>query len=302
MKTKIYLVASLILLFGINVFAQLTLPRESQRSEFTQTVGDTRVAVVYHRPNIKGRPVWGTAAANGDIKTMDGSKEALVAYGRVWRTGANENTTFEVSNDVKINGQMLPAGKYGLHTIPNKDEWTIIFSKVNNAWGSFTYDPKDDQLRVTAKPQKAEFQETMEIGLENIKSGSADFAIRWADVRVPFTIDVGDYNARVVEDIRKQMTTLKADDTTTAVSGANYVFAQKMTANYAEAITWLDASLKNKETAGALVAKANLQAETGNKAEAIKNLERAIAAAKAANPKANTANLEKRLADWKAGK
>ncbi len=152
------------------------------------------------------------------------------------------------------------------------------------------------------KPQTAEFQETMTLGLENIKTSSADFAIRWEKVRVPFTIDVGDYNSRVVGNIRKQMTMLKADDTRSPVDAANYIFVQKMKADYAEAINWLDMSLKVKETANALVVKANLQAETGNKAEAIKNLERAIAVAKAANPKANIAQLEKRLADWKAGK
>lgn len=301
MKTKLYLAGILTLIFASNALAQLSLPRDSQREEVTQTVGDTKISIVYHRPNIKGRKVWADAppTATGTA-TLDGTTDALVNYGHVWRTGANENTTFETSNDVKINGQTLPAGKYGLHTIPNKDEWTIIFNKVNDAWGSFSYDAKNDQLRVTAKPQTAEFQETLSLGLENIKAGTADFAIRWGNVRVPLTIDVGDFNSRVLGNIRRQMTTLKADDFRTPVDAANYIYNQKMAANYAEAITWLDQSLKTKETANALAAKANLQAETGNKIEAVKNLERAISVAKAANPKANTAQLEKRLADWKA--
>lgn len=303
MKNKFLIMGIIALFCCVNALAQISLPRDSQREEVTQTVGDTKISIVYHRPNIKGRKVWADAPTTATgTATLDGTTDALVNYGHVWRTGANENTTFETSNDVKINGQTLPAGKYGLHTIPNRDEWTIIFNKVNDAWGSFSYDAKNDQLRVTAKPQTAEFQETLALGLENVKPGTADFAIRWANVRVPLTIDVGDYNSRVIGNIRRQMTMLKTDDFRTPVDAANYIYNQKMTANYAEAITWLDQSLKTKETANALVAKANLQAETGNKPEAVKNLERAISVAKAANPKANTAQLEKRLADWKASK
>lgn len=309
MKSKLYFSAILIAVFCSSALAQLTLPRDSQRADVMQTVGDTKISLTYHRPNIKGRKVWGEPVKEGDAnKTQDGStmtdKTApLVAYGIVWRTGANENTTFETSNDIKINGQTLPAGKYGLHSIPGPNEWTLIFNKVNNAWGSFSYDATKDQLRVTAKPQKVnDFEETLWLGLENIKPTTADFVIRWENVRVPFTIDVGDMDTRVLAYIRQQMATLKADDMRSAVDAASYIMDKKLTGNYQEAIGWLDASLKNKETAGLLVAKANLQAETGNKAEAIKNLERAIAVAKAANPKANTAGLEKRLADWKAGK
>lgn len=284
MKKAIFLVGILTLIFAVNCYAQLNLPRESQRAEVVQTVGDTRVALVYNRPNTKSRLIWG----------------ALVPYGEVWRTGANENTTFEVSNDVKINGQTLPAGKYGLHTIPNKNEWTIIFNKVNNEWGSFKYDEKQDQLRVKVKPLTGEFQETMSLGLENVAATTADVVMRWENLRVPFTIDVGDVNSRVLGNIRQQMTTLKSDDFRTPIDAANYIYSQNMKANYNEAINWLDASLKNKETANALGLKANLLAETGKKAEAITNAERAIKVAKSANPKANTDALEKRLAEWRS--
>ncbi len=284
---KINLILIAILCLSFSASAQLNLPRDSQRAEVAQTVGDTRVALVYHRPNTKGREVWGK----------------IVPYNEVWRTGANENTTFETNHDLKINGQTLPAGKYGLHTIPNKDEWTIIFNKVNDAWGSFTYKPENDQLRVTAKPQiVAESQETMSLGFENIKPTSAEVAVRWEKLRVPFTIDVGDMNARVLEDIRGQVKNLKAGDSKTPIDAANYIYGQKMTANYNEAIGWLDASLKTKETANALGVKANLLAAAGRKAEAITTAERAIIVAKAANPKANTSELEKRVAEWKGVK
>ncbi|MDQ3749849.1 MAG: DUF2911 domain-containing protein [Acidobacteriota bacterium] len=286
MKTKFYLAVTLILLGCSSVFAQLTLPRESQRQSVTQTIGDTTVAVVYHRPNVKDRKIW----------------DGLEKYGAVWRTGANENTTFEVSNDVKINGQVLPKGKYGLHTIPNKDEWTIIFNKVNNEWGSFNYDQKQDALRVTVKPLKAELQETMSLGFENVKANTADVVIAWERVKVPFTIDVGDVAGRTLTNIRTQMASLKTDDFRTPAQAAGWVLNSKMSANYEEALKWIDASIKTRETVGNLYTKARLLAELNRKDEAIATVEKAIAMGKAATPAVNTADLEKKLNEWKASK
>lgn len=301
MKKTIYVVGLLTLIFCSNVLAQLNLPRESQRQEIAQTVGDTRIALVYHRPNAKGREIWGCQTT--DVVPKGGvTYPCLVPFGQVWRAGANENTTFETNHDLKINGQNLPAGKYGFHIIPNKDEWTIIFNRVNDSWGSFSYKQENDQLRITAKPQTVEMQETMALGFENVKATTADVVVRWEKLRVPFTVDVGDVSGRVLTDIRKQIAAKKADDFKMPIDAASYIYGQKMTASYAEAIGWLDASLKAKETANALGLKSYLLAETGKKAEAITTAERAITVAKAANPKANTSDLEKRIAEWKGGK
>lgn len=301
MKKSIYLSGILTLLFCANTFGQIRLPQESQRAEVAQTVGITRIAIVYHRPNVKAREIFGCQTA--DVVPKGGATyPCLVPFGQVWRTGANDNTTFEINYDVKINGQTLPAGKYGFHTIPNQNEWTIIFNKTNDSWGSFSYKQENDQLRVTAKPIAAEFQETMSLGVENIKGNTADVVIRWGKLSVPFTIETVDVKSKVADDIRSQLKTLKADDFKSRTDAASYVYRQKMTANYAEAIGWLDASLKIKETAGALGLKAYLQAETGNKTEAIVNAEKAVKLAKAANAQANTSELEKRIAEWKATK
>jgi len=298
---RIFYLALLTIISGLAVSAQLTLPRDSQRQETTQTVGDTKITVVYHRPNTKGRAMWGCEAKNV-VPKANYEEPCLVPNGQVWRTGANENTTFEVSNDVKINGQNLPAGKYGLHMIPGKDEWTVIFSKVNNEWGSFRYDEKQDQLRVKVKPQSGEMQETMSIAFENVKPTMSDVAVRWEKVRVPFTIDVGDMNARILNYIRESMKNLKAEDMRSPLDGANYVLNNKMSANYDEAIGWVDVSLKKRETPGALATKANLLAESGKTAEAIAAGEKALQLAQAMNPKPNTSALEKKIAEWKAKK
>lgn len=286
MKMKIYLLAILIFCGFSSVFAQLNLPRDSQRQSIAQIIGDTTVAIVYHRPNVKGREIWGK----------------LVPYGEVWRTGANDNTTFEITNDVKINGQNLPAGKYGLHTIPNKDEWTIIFNKVNNEWGSFKYDVKQDQLRVTVKPMKEEMQETMSIGLENVKATTADVVIAWEKIKVPFTIDVGDVVGRTLTDIRKQMANLKADDFRTPAQAAAYVLNSNLAANYEESLKWIDASIKIQQTVGNVYTKARILAALNRKDEAVSTVEKAIALGKASTPPVDTTELEKSLAEWKISK
>jgi hypothetical protein len=276
---KLYFLPLLICIFTVGVFGQLNIPPESQRSAITQGIGDAVVSVVYHRPNIKGRPVWG----------------GLVPLGKVWRTGANENTTFEVTRDVTINGKPLPAGKYGLHTIPSQNEWIIIFSKVNSDWGSFTYDEKNDALRVTAKPQATEFHETMAIEFENISQTAGDAAIIWEKVKVPFTIDVGDLNKRLVNNFRSKM----VGDPLTA---ANYVLSSKITTSYEEALTWVNNSIAARQTFANLSLKARLLAELNRKDEAIAAAEKAIQQGKAATPAANTAALEALLTEWKTKK
>ncbi len=109
-----------------------------------------------------------------------------------------------------------------MHTIPTKDGWTIIFNKVNNEWGSFNYDAKQDALRVTAKPKTGDFQETMTIDFENVNDNTAQVVIAWEKLRVPFTIDVGDVNKRVLSDFRRQMKILKSDNSARRSSGELY--------------------------------------------------------------------------------
>lgn len=299
---KLFYLSILTFIFALSAAAQLVLPQESQRQEIIQTVGDTRIAIGYYRPNVKGRTnIFGCTST--DVVPIGGKTyDCLVPNGQVWRTGANNNTTFEVSNEVKINGQTLPAGKYGLHTIPNKDEWIVIFNKVNTEWGSYKYDAKQDQLRVSVRPQTAEMQETMSLGFENVKLSTAEVVVRWEKVRVPFTVDIGDMKPRVVNYIREQMKSVKVDDFDSPIVGARYIYNNKITDSYAEAVTWLDALLQKRETVNALALKANLLADSGKTAEAIAAGEKALQLAQTLTPKPNTAALEKRLAEWKAKK
>jgi hypothetical protein len=295
MKRTILLVGVLTLLLASNIFGQLTLPRESQKLEMSQSVGDAKISIVYHRPNVKGRKIFGCSTDKVLQQGNNTNLPCLVPYGQVWRTGANEATVIEFSGDVTINEQKLPKGKYSLHTIPGETEWTIIFSKNWGQWGSFTYDAKDDALRVTAKPVASEFHETMSIEVENVKANSADFYVRWDKISVPFTVNVGDVNARLIEDTRRRMIN-------EPVQLANFVLAQKMTGSYQDALSWVENSIKIRETFGNLNVKARLLAELGKKAEAIATAEKAIQVGKASTPPANPnaiAALEGEIKKWK---
>jgi Tfp pilus assembly protein PilF len=154
--------------------ALLDLPRDSQHSAVTQRIGITDITISYSRPLVKGRPIWGK----------------LVPYNEVWRTGANENTTIRFTDDVSIEGKPLAKGVYALFTIPGENQWTVIFSKVHTAWGSFTYNQADDVLRVTVKPQATEPREAMAFDFDDVKADSAVATLRWEKVAVPFKIDV----------------------------------------------------------------------------------------------------------------
>lgn len=153
---------------------QLTTPRVSPHARVAQTVGLTEVAVDYHRPAVNERRVWGD----------------LVPYGEVWRAGANENTVFEASTDVFVEGQPLPAGRYGLHTIPTEDAWTVIFSTVSSAWGSYSYDPAEDALRVTVTPRDGAMTERLEFRFEAPDDTSATLVLAWDELEVPVRLSV----------------------------------------------------------------------------------------------------------------
>jgi len=115
------------------------MKRVSPPATASATIKGTKVEIKYSQPSVKGRKIWG----------------GLVPYDQVWRTGANEATTFETSQDVKIEGKTLPKGKYSLFTIPGKKSWTLIFNKKAKQWGAYNYSSSDDALRVKVKAKNS---------------------------------------------------------------------------------------------------------------------------------------------------
>ncbi len=300
------LAALLVALSGAHALAQnqaLRLPRPSQKASIMQTVGVTDIIITYSRPGVKGRKIWGDppATATGTA-TLDDARERakdapIVPFGHVWRTGANEATTFAVSDDVLVNGQKLAAGTYSLHTIPGKDEWTIIFNSDAGQWGSFTYDEKKDVLRVKAKPEAApDNQEWLLFSIPEVTPNTARVVVRWEKVAVPFTVEVPNVEALMRSKV----------DAAIAANPTDWRIPLQVANQYAnddkwdEALKWTDQSIKVKETFQNLATKASLLYEAGRKDEAFVVAEKAIVQGKA--DKVDTTRFEKRLADMKAGK
>jgi hypothetical protein len=293
--------------------AQLRLPRPSQWSSVTQTIGTTDITINYSRPAVKGRAIFGDVSSSdnyvkGEATLDDQYKRAkdmvIVPYGHVWRTGANEATQFITTDDVLINGQKLPAGKYSLHTVPGKDEWTIIFNSDAGQWGSFDYDTSKDVLRVKTKPQWLnDSQELLAYNFDPVTDNNATVNIRWEKVRVPFTVEV-DVVGSTLARAKRAVAEAKPDDYRTPLNAAGYARQNK---DMTDAGAWLDAALKAvdvsiaaKPTFQNLSAKTTILLNAGKKDDAFVTADKAIAQGKA--EKADTAAFEKRIADLKAGK
>jgi tetratricopeptide (TPR) repeat protein len=206
----------------------LDLPRQSQRAEIAQRIGITDITIVYHRPLAKDRKVWGD----------------LVPYGKVWRAGANENTTITFSDPVTIEGKPLDKGTYGLHMIPNADEWTIIFSKNSTSWGSFSYDQAEDALRVNVKPQPADLHNALTYDFDQVQPDSAVVEMEWEKVAVPFKISV-DVHDIVEASLKKQVRNLSGFNWQSWDDGANYLLTEKIALD--QALTYANKSIETED-------------------------------------------------------
>jgi DUF2911 family protein len=282
--------------------------RPSQKASVMQTIGVTDITITYSRPAVKGRTIFADAPASMAARapgeaTLDNQNdrkpgEPIVPYNHVWRAGANEATLFQVTDDVLINGQPLKAGSYSLHTVPGKDEWTVIFNSDPGQWGSFTYDSKKDALRVKTKPQMvADNQEWLMYSFDPVTESSAQVNIRWEKLKVPFTVEVKDVKAAWRTHADELIAANPTNEVLPLQVANTYLNRDK---NYDEALKFVNQSIKLKETFGNLSTKANILWAMGKKEEALTIADAAIAKGK--TDKANTANFEKRVADMKAGK
>ncbi len=218
---------------------ELDLPQASQAAQVKQRLGVTDITINYHRPMVNNRKIWG----------------ALVPYDKVWRAGANENTTIEFSTPVSIEGKPLPAGTYGLHMIPGADKWTVIFSKMAVAWGSYTYNQSEDALRVDVKPRPNEMEEALEYEFENLTPDSVDVTMKWEKVAVPFKVSVSDTDS-VLPAIRNQMRGRYQYSWTPPEEAAQYCLNKKI--NLDEALKWAELSIQNEERFENLTTKADI--------------------------------------------
>jgi hypothetical protein len=235
----------------------LDLPLASQRATVSQRLGLTTISLVYHRPVIRGRKVWGD----------------LVPLGQVWRAGANENTVITFTDPVTVEGQPLAKGSYGLHMIPNEGSWTIIFSKNATSWGSFTYDEKEDALRVNVKPAATEMHDALTYDFDELTPDSTVVTMRWEKVAVPFKVAV-DVPKTTLDNLRLQLRGLQQYSWVGWNDAATYAIENKT--GYEDALKWTDNSIQNEERFENLNTKAQLLRLTGKTAEADATMAKAI--------------------------
>jgi hypothetical protein len=179
MKFRTLICFFILFLFSLSIvsgeaLAQNNKVRISPKAMVKQKVGFTDVTIDFSRPGVKGREIWG----------------GLVPYNKVWRAGANEATKITFSDDVKINGNSIKAGRYGFFAIPAEDNWIIIFNKVAEQWGAFEYNEAEDVLRIEVTPEEGYFQEWLDYTITKTSKTKAIVKLEWEKLKVPFEVEV----------------------------------------------------------------------------------------------------------------
>jgi hypothetical protein len=237
--------------------ALLNLPRDSQRALVTQRIGITDIRILYHRPLAKGRKVFG----------------GLEPYGKVWRAGANENTTIEFTDAVSVEGKPLAKGTYGLHMIPGESDWTIIFSKNASSWGSFSYDQAEDALRVTVKSHGDEMHEALTFDFDDPNPNAVTIVMRWDKTAVPFKVEVNTAEV-VAASLRNQLRGRAQYEWQAWDEAANYLVDHKL--NLEEALKDSDRSIQGEERFENVMTKAQILDALNRKDEATTARNRAV--------------------------
>lgn len=245
--------------------AQVKTPQASPNTKIEQVVGLTDVAIDYSRPSIKGRTVFGE----------------LVPYGKLWRTGANANTTITFSEDVTIAGKPLKKGKYALFTLPKADSWDVIFYSDTDNWGlPETWDDSKVALRTAVKPESLNRKvETFTIGVNNIENDYAFLELAWEKTVIAVKFEVPTQKV-AMKSIEKTLAGPTAAD---FYASAQYFYQSNGDLN--KALTWINRAIEmEKETPfWYLRLKSLIQAKQGNKAGAIETAKLSLAAAEKAN-------------------
>ncbi len=239
MKHRLFIVFFMLAMPAFAQNGHVPTLRMNKMASVGERVGITDVRITYNRPAVNGREgkIWGEVVHYGFEDLHYGTSKAAP-----WRAGADENTTFEVSTDVQIDGKLLPAGKYGFFVAMGKEKATLVFSKDNNAWGSFYYKPEHDALRVEVPVIKStENVERLKFEFTDQTENTAVITLSWERIRIPFKVSV--------DLVKEQVAAYRREFD----NGTFYAFWQKMQqgANYClinnvnleEALTWADRSM-----------------------------------------------------------
>jgi tetratricopeptide (TPR) repeat protein len=271
---------ALFLFFPASGQAQLILPQASQKAVFTQTIGLTEITIDYHRPMVKGREIW------GNIVPM--MEDDQLEDGQIpWRAGANENTIISFSTDVKINGQELKAGEYGLHMIPTQGDWTVIFSNNTSSWGSYFYRAEEDALRIKVTPGETYFHELLTYDLVDQTQNSARLVLRWEKKEIPMDLSINTHEITLAS-FRDQLRSSPGFSWQGWNTAANYCVTHDI--NHEEALTWANAAIQRGKNFTTMSTKARLLELMGKENEAGQIMQNALAVA--TNQEANQYGYE----------
>ena len=259
---------------------QIQTPRPSPGVNLTQQIGVMEVTVKYSRPGIKEREIYG----------------GLVPFGELWRTGANATTSLKFSDDVTVEGKAVPAGEYGLYTIPNMDEWTIVINK-NLGWGTGAYKEEGDVARFTVKPEKiAHTLETFTIEFDNIKDNWAYVVLSWENTLVKFKIEF-DVDSKVMSQIEKEMADPEKILDNNYYAAAEYYFNHDK--DLGKALAWVDKAIELRSDAFWMIRlKSRIQAKQGDYKNAIETAKMALEAAKKAGNEQYVKFNQDAIAEW----
>lgn len=244
---------------------KIEFPSASQHAVVQQRVGLTDVEIDYSRPNKNDRVIFGDLVPNGEL----------------WRTGANAPTRMKFSGAVKLEGTEIPAGDYAVFTIPNANEWIVIFSKDAKVANTGAYKQESDAARITVKPTALpEVVETFTIGLGDVKGDSATLRLDWDQTRVPLKLTTDDFEklSKQLEAAAKSTTPL--DDRTAYQAAVFYLDNGK---DLNQALKWIDQALAASPDAYNMhMRRAQIQLKLGNKKEATASAQKVIEILKAA--------------------
>ncbi len=255
---------------------------DNQRSSVSQWIGPVEIDITYHSPNVhapdgsdRHGKIWGGLVPFG----MSNLGFGTCGDQCPWRGGANENTVFRVSHDVEVEGKALAAGSYGLHFIPGKEEWTVVFSKNSTSWGSFSYDAKEDALRVVVKSVPSAYREWLSYDFIDRETDHATFALAWEDLAVPVRISVPGLDELYVQGIRDQLRTEPGFSWLGWQEASQYLVQKKLHPD--EAVAWAQNAVAlpgiGQENFATLSTLAQAQAFAGKATDAAATMDKALA-------------------------
>lgn len=242
----------------------VTLPQmASQAASVSQHIGLATVEVIYSRPAVKGRTIWGDLVPYGWNKLGFGPNNESP-----WRAGANENTTISFSHDVKVNGQPVPAGKYGLFFVINKDDsGEAILSKDNRSWGSFFYDKAYDQLRTNIRVRSIPHTELLTYDFLDVDKNGCELVLNWEKKQFPLKLEFATDDI-IMSNADQELKGALGFGWQGPLSAANYALQNHV--NTEKALMWADQALAQNKSFNTMNTKAGLLRQAGKTAEADK--------------------------------